>query len=237
MYSRTNSAGREATKSGNSRDSYPFVFPIIVFPKCYLISTPVTPPCSQQLTSPSVSLLGKKEGCCHHFVLKSYFPVDPAVPICTAALQQDPSRIKVNSACIPSKNSSDILSCIFLEVKAKFCRKNQTPPSSGLPDPPRHKIYPSVLVEPSTWCIPEPQNPAKTGTAADSLPTLELCLPSPAFPFAFAEDIFSSDPVPPCLLLSLAFFHHESLTIPIYHQIVIYIYSLTFLYIYNSAYV
>lgn len=101
-------------------------------------------PCTQQLTSPSVSLLGKKEGCCHHFVLKSYFPVDPAVLICTAALQQDPSTIKVSSACVSLKNSSNILSCVFLEVKAKFCGKNQIPPSWSLPHLPWYKTDPST---------------------------------------------------------------------------------------------
>lgn len=120
LYSRPSSAGRDGTQSSKSTDSYPFVFPRFL----QLISIPVMLPCTQQLTSPSASLLGKKEGCCHHFVLKSYFPVDPAVLICTAALQQDTSTIKVNSACISPKYSTNIFLRIFLEVKAKFCRKN-----------------------------------------------------------------------------------------------------------------
>lgn len=91
-----------------------------------------------------------------------------------------------------------------------------TEPGEGQRDERSNKeamMEPSDL-GPSAWA----QNEPKEGVTLIDLLTLELSLPSPASPVAFQRTFTATPSIPLRLLFSLAFFHHESLIIRIYHH-------------------
>lgn len=149
------------------------------------------------------------------FLLRFWFILHPTAPVLVLLLSSQ-GRLH---------NTSPVLT----SAEVNLCYGVPTAKPRGMREQAVLK-QPDIL--PRTSLRPGPPSGSK-GTARRwprnrlmlvSLLTLDLCLPSPAGPLAFQGKFMVTASTTLHLIVPLAFFHHESLTIPIYHHTIIILY-------------